>query len=327
MREITYAEAIREALCEEMRADPRVFLLGEDIGIYGGAFGVTKGMVQEFGEERVRDTPLSEHAITGAAAGAAMTGMRPVVEIMFSDFLTIALEQLANQAAKACYQFGGQVSVPMVLRTAGGSGTGAAAQHSQSLEALVCHVPGLKVVIPSTPYDAKGLLKSSIKDPNPVVFIEQKLLYRQKGPVPDPADAYDIPLGVADIKRAGKDITIVTYGRMVARCLEAAGTLSAEGTDGEVIDIRTLVPLDRACIIRSVKKTGRVMIVHEACQTGGFGAEVAAVIADSEAFFHLDAPIRRVAGLDVPIPYNPVLEASVVPTVGKIVAAAQDLVA
>jgi len=327
VREITYAEAIREALCEEMRADPRVFLLGEDIGIYGGAFGVTKGMVQEFGEERVRDTPLSEHAITGAAAGAAMTGMRPVVEIMFSDFLTIALEQLANQAAKACYQFGGQVSVPMVLRTAGGSGTGAAAQHSQSLEALVCHVPGLKVVIPSTPYDAKGLLKSSIKDPNPVVFIEQKLLYRQKGPVPDPADAYDIPLGVADIKRAGKDITIVTYGRMVARCLEAAGTLSAEGTDGEVIDIRTLVPLDRACIIRSVKKTGRVMIVHEACQTGGFGAEVAAVIADSEAFFHLDAPIRRVAGLDVPIPYNPVLEASVVPTVGKIVAAAQDLVA
>ena len=211
MREITYAEAIREALCEEMRADPRVFLLGEDIGIYGGAFGVTKGMVQEFGEERVRDTPLSEHAITGAAAGAAMTGMRPVVEIMFSDFLTIALEQLANQAAKACYQFGGQVSVPMVLRTAGGSGTGAAEQHSQSLEALVCHVPGLKVVIPSTPYDAKGLLKSSIKDPNPVVFIEQKLLYRQKGPVPDPADSYDIPLGVADIKRAGTDITIVTY--------------------------------------------------------------------------------------------------------------------
>ncbi len=326
MREITYAEAIREALCEEMRADPRVFLLGEDIGIYGGAFGVTKGMVQEFGEERVRDTPLSEHAITGAAAGAAMTGMRPVVEIMFSDFLTIALEQLANQAAKACYQFGGQVSVPMVLRTAGGSGTGAAEQHSQSLEALVCHVPGLKVVIPSTPYDAKGLLKSSIKDPNPVVFIEQKLLYRQKGPVPDPADSYDIPLGVADIKRAGTDITIVTYGRMVARCMEAAETLSEEGIDAEVIDVRTLVPLDRTCIITSVKKTGRAMIVHEACQTGGFGAEIVAVIADSEAFFHLDAPIRRVAGLDVPIPYNPVLEANVVPTVAKIIAAAQELV-
>ncbi len=325
MREITYAEAIREALCEEMRADSRVFLLGEDIGIYGGAFGVTKGMVQEFGEERVRDTPLSEHAITGAAAGAAMTGMRPVVEIMFSDFLTIALEQLANQAAKAHYQFGGQVSVPMVLRTAGGSGTGAAEQHSQSLEAWVCHVPGLKVVIPSTPYDAKGLLKSSIKDPNPVVFIEQKLLYRQKGPVPDPGQEYDIPLGVADVKRAGTDITIVTYGRMVPRCLEAAGKLAADGIDAEVIDIRTLVPLDKPCIIESVKKTGRAMIVHEACRTAGFGAEIAAVIADSEAFFHLDAPIRRVAGLDVPIPYNPQLEASVVPTVEKILAAAKDL--
>jgi pyruvate/2-oxoglutarate/acetoin dehydrogenase E1 component len=326
MREITYAEAIREALCEEMRADPRVFLLGEDIGIYGGAFGVTKGMVQEFGEERVRDTPLSEHAITGAAAGAAMTGMRPVVEIMFSDFLTIALEQLANQAAKAHYQFGGQVSVPMVLRTAGGSGTGAAEQHSQSLEAWVCHVPGLKVVIPSTPYDAKGLLRSAIRDQNPVVFIEQKLLYRRKGPVPDPAEEYSVPLGVADVKRPGRDLTIISYGRMVPLCLDAAVTLAAEGIDAEVIDIRTLVPLDTACIIESVKRTGRVMIVHEACRTAGYGAEIAATIADSDAFFHLDAPIRRVAGLDVPIPYNPVLEANVVPTLEKIIAAARDLV-
>jgi pyruvate/2-oxoglutarate/acetoin dehydrogenase E1 component len=325
MREITYADAIREALCEEMRADPRVFLLGEDIGLYGGAFGVTKGMFQEFGEERVRDTPLSEHAITGAAAGAAMSGMRPVVEIMFSDFLTIAIEQLANQAAKARYQFGGQVSVPMVLRTAGGSGTGAAEQHSQSLEAWVCHVPGLKVVIPSTPYDAKGLLRSSIRDPNPVVFIEQKLLYRQKGPVPDPAEEYAIPLGVADIKRAGRDLSIITWGRMVPRCLEAAGKLSGDGIDCEVIDLRTLVPLDRACIVDSVKKTGRAMIVHEACQTAGYGGEIAAVIADSDAFFHLDAPIRRVAGMDVPIPYNPVLEANVVPTLEKIITAARDL--
>jgi pyruvate dehydrogenase E1 component beta subunit len=326
MREITYAEAIREALCEEMRADPRVFLMGEDIGIYGGAFGVTKGMVQEFGEERVRDTPLSEHAITGAAAGAAMTGMRPVVEIMFSDFLTIAMEQLANQAAKARYQFGGQVSVPMVLRTAGGSGTGAAEQHSQSLEAWVCHVPGLKVVIPSTPYDAKGLLRASIRDPNPVVFIEQKLLYRQKGPVPDPAESYEIPLGCAEVKRDGSGLSIITWGRMVGRCLEAAGRLSGEGVEAEVIDIRTLVPLDTACIIGSVKKTGRAMIVHEACLTGGFGAEIAAVIAASQAFFHLDAPIRRVAGLDVPIPYNPELEASVVPTVDAIISAARELV-
>ncbi len=325
MREITYADAIREALSEEMRADPRVFLLGEDIGIYGGAFGVTKGMVQEFGEERVRDTPLSEHAITGTAAGAALTGMRPVVEIMFSDFLTIALEQLANQAAKSHYQFGGQGSVPMVLRTAGGSGTGAAEQHSQSLEAWVCHVPGLKVVIPSTPADAKGLLKSAIRDPNPVVFIEQKLLYRQKGPVPEPGQDAEIPLGVADIKRAGRDLTVVTYGRMVPRCLEAAKKLEAEGIDAEVIDLRTLVPLDKRCIIESVKKTGRAMIVHEACQTAGYGGEIAAVIADSDAFFHLDAPIRRVAGLDVPIPYNPQLEAAVVPTLDKIIEAARDL--
>ncbi len=325
MREITYADAIREALSEEMRADPRVFLLGEDIGIYGGAFGVTKGMVQEFGEERVRDTPLSEHAITGTAAGAALTGMRPVVEIMFSDFLTIALEQLANQAAKSHYQFGGQGSVPMVLRTAGGSGTGAAEQLSQSLEAWVCHVPGLKVVIPSTPADAKGLLKSAIRDPNPVVFIEQKLLYRQKGPVPEPGQDAEIPLGVADIKRAGRDLTVVTYGRMVPRCLEAAKKLEAEGIDAEVIDLRTLVPLDKRCIIESVKKTGRAMIVHEACQTAGYGGEIAAVIADSDAFFHLDAPIRRVAGLDVPIPYNPQLEAAVVPTLDKIIEAARDL--
>jgi pyruvate dehydrogenase E1 component beta subunit len=326
MREITYAEAIREAMSEEMRRDPSVFILGEDIGVYGGAFGVTKGMLAEFGEERVRDTPLSECAIAGAAVGAAITGMRPIAEIMFSDFITIALDQLANQGAKIHYQFGGQVSVPMVLRTPGGSGTGAAEQHSQSLEAWVCHVPGLKVVIPSTPADAKGLLKTAIRDPNPVVFIEQKLLYRQKGPVPDAGEDFTIPLGVADVKRSGKDLTIVTYGRMVQRSLEAAKALASEGIEAEVIDIRSLVPLDAGCIIGSVKKTGKVMIVHEACRTGGFGGEIAAVIADSEAFFHLDAPIRRVAGLDVPIPYNPVLEANVVPTLDAIVAAARDLV-
>ena len=326
MREITYADAIREAMCEEMRRDPTVFILGEDIGVYGGAFGVTKGMLAEFGEERVRDTPLSECAIAGAAVGAAVTGMRPIAEIMFSDFITIAMDQLVNQGAKIHYQFGGQVSVPMVLRTPGGSGTGAAEQHSQSLEAWVCHVPGLKVVIPSTPADAKGLLKSAIRDPNPVVFIEQKLLYRQKGPVPEPGADELIPLGKADVKRKGRDLTIVTYGRMVPRSLEAAAKLSSEGIEVEVIDIRSLVPLDRECIIESVKKTGKVMIVHEACQTGGFGGELAAVIADSEAFFHLDAPIRRVAGLDVPIPYNPVLEANVVPTLERIIREARDLV-
>ncbi len=325
MREITYADAIREAMSEEMRRDPRVFLLGEDIGVYGGAFGVTKGMLAEFGEERVRDTPLSECAIAGAAVGAAVTGMRPIAEIMFSDFITIAMDQLVNQGAKIHYQFGGQAPVPMVLRTPGGSGTGAAEQHSQSLEAWVCHVPGLKVVIPSTPADAKGLLKSAIRDPNPVVFIEQKLLYRVKGPVPEPGADDLVPLGKADIKKPGKDLTIVTYGRMVQRSLEAAAKLAADGIDAEVIDVRTLVPLDRKCIIESVKKTGKVMIVHEACQTGGFGGELAAVIADSEAFFHLDAPIRRVAGLDVPIPYNPVLEANVVPTLERIVREARDL--
>jgi pyruvate dehydrogenase E1 component beta subunit len=325
MREITYADAIREAMSEEMRRDPRVFLLGEDIGVYGGAFGVTKGMLAEFGEERVRDTPLSECAIAGAAVGAAVTGMRPIAEIMFSDFMTIAMDQLVNQGAKIHYQFGGQAPVPMVLRTPGGSGTGAAEQHSQSLEAWVCHVPGLKVVIPSTPADAKGLLKSAIRDPNPVVFIEQKLLYRVKGPVPEPGADDLVPLGKADVKRPGKDLTIVTYGRMVQRSLEAAGKLAADGIDVEVIDVRTLVPLDRRCIIDSVKKTGKVMIVHEACQTGGFGGELAAVIADSEAFFHLDAPIRRVAGLDVPIPYNPVLEANVVPTLDRILREARDL--
>ncbi|MFA7643405.1 MAG: transketolase C-terminal domain-containing protein, partial [Sphaerochaetaceae bacterium] len=244
MRDITYAQAINEAMSEEMRKDDSIIFLGEDIGVYGGAFGVSRGMIEEFGEERVRDTPISELAITGAAAGAAMNGLRPIVEIMFSDFMTLAMEQLVNQAAKNRFQFGGQGSVPMVLRAPGGSGTGAAEQHSQSLEAWVAHVPGLKVVIPSTPYDAKGLLKSAIRDNNPVVFLEQKLLYRVKGPVPEIEDDYSIPLGVADVKREGKDLTIITYGRMVPRCLTVAERFAeAKEADIEVIDIRTLVPL------------------------------------------------------------------------------------
>ena len=225
MREITYAQAIQEAMSEEMRKDDSIIFLGEDIGIYGGAFGVSRGMFEEFGPERVLDTPISELAITGAAAGAAMTGLRPIVEIMFSDFITLAMEPLVNQAAKNRFQFGGQGMVPMVLRAPGGSGTGAAAQHSQSIEAWLVHVPGLKVVIPSTPYDAKGLLKAAIRDNNPVVFLEQKLLYRVKGPVPEVGDDYIIPLGVADVKREGKDLTIITYGRMVGRCLSVAEKL------------------------------------------------------------------------------------------------------
>jgi pyruvate/2-oxoglutarate/acetoin dehydrogenase E1 component len=312
MREITYATAIKEAMCDEMRKDEDVFLMGEDVGIYGGAFGVSVGMIDEFGPERVRDTPISEAVIAGAAAGAAVTGMRPIAEIMFSDFTTIAMEQLVNQAAKMRYMFGGKAKVPMVLRTPGGSGTGAAAQHSQSLEAWFCHVPGLKVVIPSTPYDAKGLLKSAIRDDNPVIFIEQKLLYRKKGLIPE--EDYTIPLGKADIKRAGKDVTVITYGRMVPTCLDVAEVLSNEGIEIEVVDPRTLLPLDKETIIQSARKTGRVLIVHEAVQTGGFGGEIAAVIGDSEAFFYLDAPIKRLGGLNVPIPYCPELEKNVVPT-------------
>jgi pyruvate dehydrogenase E1 component beta subunit len=326
MRDITYAQAINEAMSEEMRKDDSIIFFGEDVGIYGGAFGVSRGMFEEFGEERVRDTPISELVITGCAAGAAMTGLRPIVEIMFSDFMMLAMEQLANQAAKNRFQFGGQGSVPMVLRTPGGSGTGAAEQHSQSLEALVAHIPGLKVVIPSTPYDAKGLLKAAIHDNNPVVFIEQKLLYRVKGPVPEVEETYTIPLGVADVKREGTDLTIITYGRMVQRCLTVAEQFAESGEANiEVIDIRTLVPLDKETLIKSAKKTGRVLIVHEACQTGGFGGELSSTIVESDAFFYLDAPVKRLGGLDVPIPYNPQLEAQVVPTEEKIIAAVREL--
>jgi pyruvate dehydrogenase E1 component beta subunit len=323
VRELTYAEAIREALAEEMRRDASVFILGEDIGVYGGAFGVTRGMIEEFGEERVRDTPISEAAITGCAVGAAMTGMRPIVEIQFSDFCTIAMDQIVNQAAKARYQFGGQVSVPLVVRMPGGSGTGAAEQHSQSLEAWFCHVPGLKVVVPSTPADAKGLLTSAIRDDNPVVFIEQKLLYRTRGPVP--AGDHTAPLGRSEVRRPGRDATILTYGRMVPRCLDAAARLEAEGASVEVMDLRTLRPLDTEAVVGSAARTGRVLIVHEACLTGGFGGELAAVIAGSEAFHYLDAPIRRVCGMDVPIPYNRRLEAHVVPTEDRIVKALREL--
>jgi pyruvate dehydrogenase E1 component beta subunit len=313
MREITYAQAIKEAMSQEMRRDENVFLMGEDVGVYGGAFGVSIGMIDEFGEVRVRDTPISEAAIVGAAVGAAITGMRPIVEIMFSDFITLGMDQLVNQAAKIRYMFGGRAKVPLVLRSPGGSGTGAAAQHSQSIEAWLCHVPGLKVVIPSTPYDAKGLLLSSIRDDNPVVFLEQKLLYRIKGPVPE--EEYEIPLGQADVKREGRDLTLLTYGRMVPVCLKVAERMSIEGVEIEVLDIRTLLPLDKQAIIGSVKKTGRALIVYEAVQTSGFGGEIAAVLADSEAFYYLDAPIKRLGGLDVPVPYCPELERAIVPTV------------
>lgn len=323
-REITYLEAIREALRQEMQRDERVILLGEDIGVYGGAFGVTLGMLQEFGEDRVIDTPISELTIAGAAIGGALVGLRPVGEIMFMDFITLASEQLVNQAAKIHFMFGGEASVPLVIRTPAGSGTGAAAQHSQSLENWFVHTPGIKVVAPTTPYDVKGLLIAAIRDPNPVLFIEHKLLYKTKGHVPE--ELYEIPLGVAEIKRPGKDLTIIATTIMVRRALEAAEILAQEGIDVEVVDPRTLDPLDKDTLIKSVIKTGKLLIVHEACKTGGYGGELAGVIAESEAFDYLEAPIVRLAGRDMPIPYNRALEAHTVPQVEDILVAARNLV-
>ncbi|MGB6422469.1 MAG: alpha-ketoacid dehydrogenase subunit beta [Anaerolineales bacterium] len=311
MPEITYAEALRAALREEMIRDERVFLFGEDIGRYGGAFGVTFGLLDEFGEQRVKETPISEAAIVGAATGAALVGMRPVAEIMFMDFILLTMEQLVNQAAKVRFMFGGKATVPMVIRMAGGSGTGAAAQHSQSLESLLIHIPGIKVVNPSTPYDAKGLLTSSIRDPNPVCFVEHKQLYKTKGEVPE--GEYTIPIGVADVKREGSDITVVAGNIMVPRSMAAAQKLAQEGIEAEVVDPRTLRPLDVETITNSVRKTGRLLVVHEACQTGGWAGEVIASVASSHAFDYLDAPMRRLAGADVPIPYNRNLELAAVP--------------
>jgi pyruvate/2-oxoglutarate/acetoin dehydrogenase E1 component len=323
MREITYLEAVREALSQEMRRDADVFLMGEDIGVYGGAFGVTRGMLEEFGAERVRDTPISEAVIAGAAAGAALMGMRPVMEIMFMDFLTISMNQLVNQAAKMHFMFGGKANVPMVIRAPAGSGTGAAAQHSQSLEAWFVHTPGIKVLAPATPYDVKGLLVSAIRDNNPIIFMEHKLLYRVKGAVPE--ETYTIPFGQAEVRRQGRDLTVLAYSIMVPRALEAAEQLAGQGIEVEVVDLRSLKPLDTETIVRSVSKTGRVLILHESPRTGGFGGELAALVAESEAFDYLDAPIRRLAGRDIPIPYNRTLERATVPQVEDIVAAASAL--
>ena len=323
MSEMTYAQAIRSALTQEMTRDARVFVMGEDIGVYGGAFGVTDGMLAQFGPERVRDTPISEAAIAGAAVGAALGGFRPVAEFQFFDFILLAMDQLINQAAKIRYMFGGTVAVPLVVRGPAGSGTGAAAQHSQSLEALFAHIPGLKVVAPSTPHDAKGLLLAAIRDPNPVVFVEHKLLYKTKGEVPD--GDYEIPLGTAEVKRQGRDVTVVATQIMVPRALAAAEQLAAEGIEVEVVDPRTLLPLDMPTINASVAKTGRVVIVHEAVIHGGIGAEIAAGIAAGPAFDYLEAPIRRLAGQPVPIPYNKQLEKCAVPQVDDIVAAVRDI--
>jgi pyruvate/2-oxoglutarate/acetoin dehydrogenase E1 component len=324
MREITYVEAVREALRQAMSADERVFLIGEDIGVYGGAFGATVGLVEEFGRGRVIDTPISEAAIVGACIGSALTGMRPVCEIQFMDFVTLSMEQLVLQASKIRFMFGGKASVPMVVRMPGGSGTGAAAQHSESLENWFVHVPGLKVVMPSSPYDVKGLLLAAIQDNNPVIFVEHKLLYKTKGPVPE--EPYMVPLSQSHVVRSGKDITIIATSVMVNRSLEAAQRLAEQGIEAEVIDPRTLSPLDDGPIIDSVKKTGRALVVHEAPKTGGFGGEVVSHIVESEAFDYLEAPVRRLAGLDIPIPYNRNLEYHAVPQVETILMEATKLV-
>jgi pyruvate dehydrogenase E1 component beta subunit len=324
VRTLSYAEAIREALAQAMEADPRVFLFGEDVGVYGGAFGVSGDLFKRFGSERVIDTPISELSLAGAAVGAALTGMRPVLEIQFSDFVTLAMEQIVNQAAKIRFMFGGKARVPMVVRLPGGSGTGAAAQHSQSLEAWFAHVPGLKVVQPSTPHDAKGLLLAAIDDPNPVLVFEHKLLYKTKGPVP--AAPYRVPIGVAAIRREGRDVTIVGTSVMAQRALAAAARLEAASVDAEVIDLRSLRPLDIATIADSVRKTHRLLVVYEGVKTMGIGAEIAARIAESDVFHALRAPIVRLGGADAPIPYNPVLEKAAVPQEDDIVRAAMRLV-
>lgn len=319
VRELSYAQAIQEAMAIAMEQDDRVFLMGEDIGVYGGAFQVTGDLVHRFGEDRVMDTPISELGGAGVAVGAALTGMRPIFEFQFSDFAALAMEQIVNQAAKIRYMLGGAVSVPLVFRMPAGSGTGAAAQHSQSLEAWFAHVPGLKVVQPATPHDAKGLLLAAVADPDPVLIFEHKLLYKMKGPVPE--GHYTVPIGKSETRRKGTDITIVATAIMVHKALEAAETLAAEGINAEVIDLRSLRPFDLPAIVESVKRTSRLLCVYEGVKTLGIGAEIAAAIAESEAFDYLDAPILRLGGADSPLPYNPELEKAAVPQVPDIVAA------
>jgi pyruvate dehydrogenase E1 component beta subunit len=324
-RELTYSQALREALTEEMRRDPHIILMGEDIGDYGGVFRVTEGLIKEFGPQRVKDTPISEAAFVSMGVGMAMTGKRPVVELMFMDFALVAADSIFNQAAKMRSMSGGRVEVPMVIRAQQGGGRGNGAQHSQCFETVFTHIPGLKVAIPATPYDAKGLLKTAIRDGNPVMFIEHKLLYQTKGPVPE--EEYTIPLGLADVKRAGTDLTIVSYSRQLLFALQAAETLHKEhGISAEVVDLRSTVPLDIETVIASVKKTHRLLVTHEAHAACGVGAEVAAQVME-RAFDELDAPVARVAARNLPIPVAKPLEEAVLPQPHHIVEAAVTLVA
>ncbi len=322
MREITLGQAIREALAEEMRRDPRVFIIGEDVAEAGTAFKVLAGLVEEFGPARVIDTPISEAGITGLGVGGAMTGMRPVVDIMFGDFIGLAMDQIVNQAAKVHYMSGGKLKVPLVVRTTLGATRRSAAQHSQSLHAWVSHVPGLKVVLPSTPYDAKGLLKTAIRDDNPVIFFEDKMMYQLKGLVPE--GDYAIPFGVADIKRSGSDISIIATSSMVQVALAAAEMLEKAGIDAEVIDPRTTFPLDKQTLIDSAKKTSRAIVIDEGYERYGVTAEIASVIADG-AFYYLDAPVKRMGAMDVPVPFSPVLEDQTVPTATDVAELAKTL--
>ena len=321
-RQITFAQAINEALAEEMRRDPTIFIIGEDVAEAGTPFKVLSGLVKEFGTKRVIDSPISEAGIAGIGVGAAMTGMRPVVDIMFGDFLTLTMDQLVNQAAKIHYMSGGKLKVPLVLRTTLGATRRSAAQHSQSLHAWVSHIPGLKVIVPATPYDAKGLLKSAIRDDNPVVFFEDKMMYQLKGPVPQ--EEYTIPLGAADIKRVGTDVTLVATSSMVQVALDAADRLDGAGISAEVVDVRTTVPLDKEALIESVKKTSRAIVIDEGYESYGVTAEIASIIADG-AFYYLDAPVKRMGAMDVPIPFSPVLEDQTVPTPDAVAAMAKTL--
>ncbi len=316
MAKIMYREALRQAIMQEMERDPLVFCMGVGIGERGGSYKVTDQLYRKFGLNRIVDTPISEASFVGMAVGAAILGTRPIVEILFIDFACLAIDQLVNQAAKYRFMSGGQGHVPMVFRTQGGAGNCLAAQHSQSLEAFYYHVPGLKVVMPSTPYDAKGLLKSAIREDDPVVFIEHKLLYMTEGEVPE--EDYLIPLGKAEVKREGKDATIVTYSYMTLKCLEAAGLLAKEGISAEVIDLRTLHPMDKECVLDSVGKTGKLVVVHEACKRGGVGGDISAMVVE-EAFDVLDAPVVRVAGKNTTIPFNLDLERASVPSVEEII--------
>ena len=323
MREITFGEAIIEALSEEMKRDERVFLMGEDVGRFGGAYYANPVLWKEYGDERVRDTPISENAIVGFALGAAITGMRPVAEIMFCDLLPSAMDQVVNQVAKVRYMFGGNIRVPLVIRSTLGGVRSVAAQHSQSLESWFTHVPGLKIAVPSTPYAAKGLLKTAIRDDNPVLFFEHQQLIRTKGLVPE--EEYLLPFGQAEVMRDGKDVTVVATSLMVQRVMNAAKELEMEGVQIEVIDPRTLYPLDKKAILSSVQKTGRLLVVHQASKTSGFGGEIAAIVAE-EGFEYLVGPVRRLGALDVPVPFSPKLEDFVVPNEQKIIKEVMEMV-